>query len=209
MRPLKSNAEIHLELLKTAVFKEPTHFFCGECEKYIPSTMDWVCGHCDTTHREVRLHSFLYKCKKCKRKPDAVECPHCKTVWKFSKNGKVKHVARMASNATPPPLPSETEIDKKRRLRKEKNEEKEWEIEDAKLEAKLREAKEEGAPKSSKKLKDIREKIQSQLEGLFGTLKTTSELREKYRQELKHDPELLKQVLEILDNIDRDSTHLS
>lgn len=202
MRPAKDTAPRSLEILKTALFRTPTRFFCEDCGKYVPSTMPWVCSRCGTVHEDVRLHSFLTTCKECKQKPDGIECPHCKTVWSFRKRGEPKHIARKAERALPKPPPLETEAAKRKREHEEKKEALDREREIADLTQKLEEVRNQGGKKRDRILQETEEEIMADFYKLVGTEMTLERLRNQLKGEIK-DPEQLSRMLEYLTEIER------
>lgn len=207
MRPLKTLPSLKLEILKTAVFKSPTRLFCEDCGKYVPSTMPWVCPYCGTVHSDVRLHSFLYKCKGCQRRSEGVECPHCKTIWTFSSEGDVRFVAKRAPEALPVTKPSETEQEKRRREHSEKMENLRFEHEERKLAAEMKQYEERIAPRSANDYQKMAEEIMRGHSRLFALHEMASFFRKHWAEKHKDDPDLLNKLNIWLDSLQTDHTH--
>lgn len=50
-------------------------FFCPGCNKHIATSMEWVCGYCDSPNGGL-FRTFLDSCSTCGRAPAIVICPH-------------------------------------------------------------------------------------------------------------------------------------
>lgn len=202
--PKTPHSDHHVLILKTVLFKSPARIFCGECKKYIPSTMPWVCGFCDMEHPDPRVYSFLYKCKRCKKKPEAFTCPHCGTVWCFNRRADSTHPARkITSRASQPSV--ETPSDTRRREHSQKQEETRLKIEEAKLELQLKtleERKKRTSPKSPKE--QLEAELESALEAKVGGKEFVRKTRERIKKQFCDDAEAREDWLTALDDLARD-----
>ena len=81
---------------------KPLRLFCDHCDKYVPSNMEWVCGHCNEPNLVTKYYSFLNKCYNCKRAPKSYVCPHCGEVNFLDKDRDDSHPARKGAAPVPP-----------------------------------------------------------------------------------------------------------
>lgn len=136
---LKARKIFKTRLLLGLVLK-PLRLFCEHCDKYVPSDMEWVCGHCNEHNHFTKYYSFLNKCRRCKRPPKSYICPHCGAVNYLDKDEESLHPARQIDNTVPaPPLDHRVE---KRQAHEERKEDLANEIEIARLNAALARLKE-------------------------------------------------------------------
>jgi phage FluMu protein Com len=119
---LKARRRFKQRLIVGLVLR-PVRLFCDHCDKYVPSDMEWRCGHCNETNRRTKFYSFLNKCQECKRPPKSFICPHCGEVNFLDKDESASHPAVMTS--VPPPPPPETKAEIRARIREKRDEQKE------------------------------------------------------------------------------------
>ena len=63
---------ISVALLSVAI---RPRFFCPGCNKHIATSMEWVCGYCDSPNGGM-FRTFLDSCSICGRAPAIIICPH-------------------------------------------------------------------------------------------------------------------------------------
>jgi hypothetical protein len=70
---LVSGIALYYYLRRLASFK------CPLCRKVVEVDMTWQCPSCDHVWTRPLWYTIFHKCKwrKCKERPEAVQCPHC------------------------------------------------------------------------------------------------------------------------------------
>jgi hypothetical protein len=183
------------KLWKTILLRRPTHVPCKNCEKFIASTLPWSCGHCGRAHPRVRLYSFLFKCKECKREPEGIVCPHCQRISPLKGQSTVRHPARPyeSNKAAPvetksPPSPRDEHLSRKERLQ--------FQIDEAKLTLELREL--EAKILSARKL-NFKETLETKFEEDSARFLFVRQLVEKWKKEYEEiyrdNPDMLERAL--------------
>ena len=186
---LKAKSHFKQRLLFGMVFK-PLRLFCDHCDKYVPSDMPWRCSHCSHENERTRIHSFLNKCRNCKRSPKAYACPHC---GQFNFLDTDREVAHPALPVGRPPAAESTTDPRKEKLREriEQKESLEHEIVIARLDAELKHIKESAEFKKEKSARESLEKSFSEHDAhMMGAHALAREQRRKNAETYKDDPEL-------------------
>lgn len=104
---------------------KPVRWLCPGvgCGKRISANDPWRCGACGHEHVKIRLNgnnSFLDSCDNtdCLCKPEAYECPHCRTINFLTKEQNSLNPAR-SLNAAPNPVRSDPSDDVRRERARE------------------------------------------------------------------------------------------
>src|SRR5882757_1471710 len=117
IKPLKARRVFKRRLFFTMGLR-PVRLFCEHCDKYIPTEIEWQCGHCDQQNGANSYYSFLNKCPQCKRAPQAVVCPRCGQLNYLDKHRVGSHLARIIIPAsTQPAIPPPTREEVRRQNR--------------------------------------------------------------------------------------------
>jgi hypothetical protein len=184
---------------KASRSKQAERMFCGECKKYIPDTIKWECGYCDTVHEGSNGYSFLHACAHCGKRPAAFSCPHCKTIWCLEKSGSADLPARLFNVGNPLLTLTNDEESRQRELKKKK-EVAQWKIEEAKLLLELKDLEEKIAAKKPKSKMEALEMEFDRDAALFLGVREIARKRKKDYEELyRDDPEMLEDALLLLE----------
>jgi hypothetical protein len=91
--------------------KEP-RFFCCHCSnprKFLDQRTAWTCAYCSTINHpeENELYSFLKRkaCKKCKKEPTGLRCPHCGNAFFLDQDQEEFRWAQIPGGSPKPPVP--------------------------------------------------------------------------------------------------------
>ena len=180
---------------------QPIELLCDYCGKFVPSDMKWRCGYCNHENHRTEVYSFLSKCQACGREPKAFVCPHpqCGHVNFLDEDKDGSHPAQQIVER-PKPVPQEDPKAQKRREHESRKEDLEREIELAKLNSVLAQAKAAGEinkdPTAQEKMK---EEIRRYLERVMGDHMAAEELRAEFAERYKDDPETMKMVNEAIE----------
>lgn len=187
---LKAKTHYKQRLLFGMVLK-PLRLFCDHCDKYVPSDMSWRCSHCRHENERTRIHSFLNKCRNCKRSPKSYACPHCGQLNFLDTDQEAAHPALPVGSQPPPPAPAVDAQEQMLRKRAEQKATLEHKIVIARLDAELRGIKESV---DFKKEKSARERLEKSFNDhdahMMGAHKLAQEQRRKNAETYNDDPEL-------------------
>jgi hypothetical protein len=194
---------IYKARLMMGMVLKPLRLFCDHCDKYIPSDMEWRCGHCHFENTGTRIYSFLNKCKECKRAPKAVVCPHddCGGINFLDKARIDTHPARKIIRII---VPTKQEARNERREDRlsehiERKEELAYQIEEVKLNAELARLKESSEFNLEVKAMRKLERDFSEHDAHFmGVKKIAKRREEKINEEFKNDAHGKEEALDSL-----------
>lgn len=190
---LKARRMFKTRLLLGLVFK-PVRIFCEQCDKYIPSDMEWSCGHCNFENSATKIYSFLYKCRNCKRPPQAIICPHCGVANPLERNANASHPATKAGSAPLPKyVPTRAEVRAQERAEKrEKHQEKKedigQDIEIAKLNSQLAQYEEAGMGKAERILKKLEQDLEEHDAQFMGAKDLKRRKQQENAEKYKDNP---------------------
>lgn len=185
-------------ILRTLLFKRPVRIFCGECSGYIPSTLPWICGHCSLENHQTRIYSFLYKCQRCKKRPSAIACPHCRTIWCFEKDGDPTHPARSIQLQIPPPI-AEDENKKRIQAHQKKQEDTRFRIDETRLTLELKTLEEQlAAIAGDSHLTKLEKDFLRDQARFLGTKQLVAKWTKIYQELFHDDPKSLSDALTFL-----------
>jgi hypothetical protein len=168
---------------------KPLRLFCHVCDKYIPSDMEWICGHCNEQNHATRLYSFLNKCRNCKRPPKSFVCPHCGALNFLDKNKSGSHPA----SSITVPIPEKTKAEIRQLRHEERSDQKEdieHEIYMTRLNAELAKARAAAKPREKKtRMEELKDDWERCKTDALGVDEIVHEALANNAAEFKNDPE--------------------
>lgn len=176
---------------------------CNHCGKHIASNTPWVCGFCKEPNRNAREHPFVDACGHCGNEPKAYKCHHtgCEKLI-FLTQDKLEtnyaHVLNASSEISEPPKPDERAV--KVKTHQEMKQDKEHELEVARLDEQLKQIKERlDGPKIKTAFEQKKELFDKYYDGVMGMREYARKKRAEAAEAYKDDPESLKDANEAID----------
>lgn len=182
---------------------------CCHCGKHIASNTPWACGFCKEPNKNAREHPFVDACEHCGNEPKAYKCHHtgCEKLI-FLTEDKLEtnyaHVLNASSEIPEPPKPDERAV--KVKTHQETKQDKEHELEVAKLDEQLKQIKERiDGPKIKTVFEQKKESFDKYYDGVMGMREYARKKRAEAAQAYKDDPESLRDANEAIDEFLRRS----
>jgi hypothetical protein len=176
---------------------------CNHCGQHIASNTPWVCGFCKEPNRNATEHPFVDKCAHCGNEPKAYKCHHdgCRKLIFLTDDRLETNYAyciNAPSEVPEPPKPDERMV--KVKTHQENKQDKEHELEVAKLDAELKQIKERiDGPKIKTPFEQKKESFDKYYDGVMGMREYARKKRAEAAETYKDDPESLKDANEAID----------
>lgn len=183
--------------------KRPIGMDCDHCGKHIASNTPWVCGFCKEPNRNANKNPFVDRCGHCETEPKAYKCHHpdCQKLNFLTDDRLETGYAYCITSPAETPKPSAPdERAVKVRTFQETKQDKEFELEVAKLDEQLKQVKEriEG-PKVKSTFDQKKESFDKYYDGVMGIREYARKKRAEAAEAYKDDPDSLKDANDAID----------
>ncbi len=182
---------------------------CRACKNIVLSNTPWVCGFCKESSKNANEHPFVDKCMHCGNEPKAYKCHHgdCRKFIFLTDDRLETNYAYclIAPSEVPePPKPDERTV--KVKAHQETKQDKEHELEVAKLDEQLKQIKERiDGPKIKTPFEQKKDSFDKYYDGVMGVREYACQKRAEAAERYKDNPELLKDANEAIDEFIRRS----
>jgi hypothetical protein len=176
---------------------------CNHCGKHIASNTPWVCDFCKEPNKNANEHPFVDKCTHCGNEPKTYKCHHdgCRKLI-FLTDDKLEtnyaYCINAPSEIPEPPKPDERTV--KVKTYQENKQDKEHELDVAKLDEQLKQIKERiDGPKIKTPFEQKKESFDKYYDGVMGMREYARKKRAEAAETYRDDPESLKDANEAID----------